>query len=554
MNIDIALDQALTNVRDLYNKYKDDDYMILKTHNYICFQIQSVLENMKKTHDISQARIKEMTQEQDAFIQNFFTNHQYFYVPLTEIFIMYDGVNYHIQREDDILHHVLITISKERQLMPWKKSTKVGIMKRIKETPIFKTVPESDTIQHVLDLLYPSLFYTRDEAKYFLTVIGDNILRKNSEIVHFITPKAKPFIRELNNIAQLVFGINANHTIKYKYYLHDYDVCRLVNISHAVQSENVWGAILQKSALDMLCVACHYSVRYHSSDEYALNHSNDESLGERVFYMQHNSPQSLVTAFVGEYFQPRGELTPISGKPNIEWKDVMYLWKHFLDVKQIPNIMFQPSLKKYMKELMGENYHQSAKTEQTPTPEYIEGYTSKYLPTIQLFLAFWNETVVIEPNEVLMEYEIDELCMLFKRWCDTQKKHHTIPDVMMLDLIQYYYTGITIENNKNVVGIRCIMWDKQMDVQTALNEMSADTNEAEGEAKPLKIVSSYSNLNEHVPPLSPTSQSRTVSVNDAYVWYCKYYSELENKRPLVSKYYFEKYLEYNDQLVFCQNA
>ena len=544
MNIDIALEQALTNVRDLYHKYKEDEYMILKTHNYICFQLQSVLENMKKTHETSQARIKEMTHEQDTFVQNFLNTHQYFYISSTEKFILYDGINYHIRSEDDILHHVLSTISKERQLMPWKKSTKVGIMKRIKETPLVKTVPESDTIQYVLDLLYPSLFHTRDEAKYFLTLIGDNVLRKNSETVHFLTPKAKPFIRELSNISQLVLGVNVSNTIKYKYYLHEYDVCRLVNISNAVQSENVWGAILQKSALDMLCVACHYSIRYHSSDEYVLNISNDESLGNRVFYMQRNSPQSLVNAFVAEYFQPWGDVPQMSSKTTIEWKDVMYLWKHFLEAKQIPNILFQPTLKQHMKELLGDNYHQLAKNEQTPTSEYVEGYTSKYLPTIQLFLAFWNETIVPEPTEGLMEYEIDELCMLFKRWCETHKKHHTISDAMMLDLIQYYYAGVTIENYKNVVGIRCILWDKQMDVQTALNEMtSTDEGEMnEVEPKPLKIVSSYSNLSEHIPPLSPSSQSRAVSVNDAYVWYCKYYSELENKRPLVSKCYFEKYL------------
>ena len=544
MNTDVALEQAFTNVRDLYHKYKDDEYMFLKTHNYICFQLQSVLENMKRAHETSQERIKEMTQEQDTFVKNFLSTHQYFYVTSTEKFIMYDGLNYQIRSEDDILHHVLSTISKERQLMPWKKSTKVGIMKRIKETPLFKTVPESDTIQTVLDLLYPSIFQTRTEAKYFLTVIGDNILRKNTDLVHFVTPRAKPFIRELSNISQLVLGANSSNTIKYKYYLHDYDVCRLVNISNAVQSENVWGAILQKSALDILCVACHYSVRYNSSDEYVLHNCNDETLESHVFYMKHSSPKNLVTTFVGEYFQQWGDAT--QQRCVIEWKDVMYLWKHFLDAKQIPTIVFQHTLKQHLKELLGENYHQTTKTEQTPTPEYVEGYTSKYLPTIQLFLEFWNKTVVFVPDDGLMEYEIDELCMLFKKWCDGQKKHHTISDAMMLDLIQYYYSGVQIENNKNVVGIRCVMWDKQMDVQTALNEMAVEDG-MEGEeasSKPLKIVPSYSNLSEHIAPLSP-SQTRAISVYDAYIWYCKYYSEINDKRPLVSKYYFEKYVGYN---------
>jgi hypothetical protein len=48
-------------------------------------------------------------------------------------------------------------------------------MKRIKENSLLKSIPESYTIQSVLDLLYPTFFPSKVEAKYFLTILGDNI-------------------------------------------------------------------------------------------------------------------------------------------------------------------------------------------------------------------------------------------------------------------------------------------------------------------------------------------------------------------------------------------
>ena len=79
-------------------------------------------------------------------------------------------------------------------------------MKNIKEQSLFNIVPESITIQNVINSLYPILFSSKYAAKYFLTVIGDNILKKNNNHIHFVPLYSKIFIRELNNLSQTMTG------------------------------------------------------------------------------------------------------------------------------------------------------------------------------------------------------------------------------------------------------------------------------------------------------------------------------------------------------------
>ena len=87
---------------------------------------------------------------------------QYFHIISTNHFFVYDGLHYQIFSEDDILHQVLSTISKDRQLLSWKHKTKINIMKRIKNNNLLDTIPESDTIQFVLqnltNMIFPNQF------------------------------------------------------------------------------------------------------------------------------------------------------------------------------------------------------------------------------------------------------------------------------------------------------------------------------------------------------------------------------------------------------------
>jgi hypothetical protein len=589
-------------VEDLLEKYREDSYMSAKLHNYICVQLSTILENNKRRHEESQQRIAELTVEQDEFMERFLNAHLYFYVSTTERFASYDGEQYKLVSEDNILHHILTTITNEKQLMDWKQRTKVYIMKRIKDNALLKSVPESTTIQRVLDYLCPALFETKQDAKYFLTIIGDGLFRKNSELVHFVQPRAKAFLRELANSSLYIFGINATNTFKYKYYDHTYSQCRLVKINDSVENENIWGNILRNVALDMLCVSAHYSIRYGSTDDYIARYSNSTALETYSFFLRNTTPEQLVCRFIDEYLQvslngtipyigvsispsntppnvsnlllvlssPQSSLysqsneTPVvrTGRGDtttrqISWKNMVYLWRHFLESQKLPTVIFQQNLKLLLTQKLYENYKEDT--------EMFIGVSSRFMPAIRTFMYFWETTVSYEEYG---EYEIDELCTIYQQWLsasisnnlttavdrgsrlieNTKDREVPLPassltEKQMLDLIGYYYPNTGIEKDKYVYNIRCSLWDKQMDIQTALSQMKEELR---------------AKLSETENP-----QIYATTVYDAYIWYCKYRSDAVNvpsesdtstmnvskprngddrRNPIVSKLYFEKYV------------
>jgi hypothetical protein len=530
------MDQPLTlakkTIEDLYAKYADNPYMFAKTHNYVCFQLPAILENIQKTHTERQTRNDQLVSEQDSFIHSFLNSNQYFYSSTTERFFHYDGLHYHVFTEDAILHHVLTTITRERnQLMCRKPQTKVYIMKRIKENLLLKTIPESATIQGVLEALVPAVFAKKSEAKYFLTVVGDNLLKKVDNQNHFVSPKAKPFLKELATISQLLIGQNPAASFKHKYYEHAYSDCRLIKVQDTVAQEHVWRPIIQTYGLDLLCVAAHYSHRYESGDTFL---TNDDVLAEYVLYLAKNTPRTLVQQFIDEYLQLlRKDRAPSLGeedrKPSdpashktCSWTNMQYLWRQFLQSKHLPGVMFQNTLKTNLTDHLGDRYDAVQDT-------FLDT-TSKYLPAVQRFLAFWESTMTSSPD-TLAEYEVDEIGALYKQWCGSG----VVPlnDTKILDLIRFYYPTVEIEGDKYIQNIRCRLWDKPLDIQVALSSLK-ETNE-----RPLSLLhpDEISGIESFAPA---SSTKREITVYDAYAHYRKFY---EGKKLLVSKVYFERYLQ-----------
>ena len=515
---------AITTINAIYDKYENNTYMFSKTNNYIINQLPTILDNINTTHIERQQRIEELTQNQDQFIESFLNNNQYFYIPSTENFFFYDGIHYQQFNEDDILYHILSTISREKELSSWKQSTKNAIMKRIRENSLIKSIPESETIQFVIDSLCPLLFKSRTEAKYFLTILGDNIQRKNTNIIHYIDAKSKHFIRNFNNFCQMWIGQSFYQTFKHKYHDHDYNDCRVITISDFVKVETVWNSIITQTGLDMICVACHYSERYGSSDNYALQYSNDAELINDVFYLKQNTTTDIITTFISEYLNVEQRTTlnidTLSRNTQITWRDMQYLWKNFLEARRLPSIMFFQTLKTQLVASLSQYYNES-------TDSFV-GICSKHLPEIQKFLAYWEETIIVDENE--MDFEIEEIIILFRKWCATNNETVTnLNDKQILDVISYFYPELEIERDKYVSHIRSTIWDKQLDIQVALDNMKNGICE--------KVAQQNSDRSQ-----TPSLRSN-ISIYDAYRFYCKYYSNLNTVNKLiVSKAYFEKYV------------
>jgi hypothetical protein len=507
MSLEEILSDSTNTITTLLEKYKGSEYMIQRIKTHINNYLPNTLENELKNYEERVNRNTYLTNEQQLFIQIFLNKNKYFYLPNNNLFYEYNGETYLIIKEDDIIHKLLSSISKERVLLQWKHKTKSNIIKQIKERNLFNSIPETDTIQNVLNVLYPSFFSFKNAAKYFLTIIGDNILKKNTNLIFLVTPQMKQFLNEIDNVALLSIGNNnTTHNFMTKYHEnHPYTCCRLIKINNNFSNE-VWRELLKKIGLDLLCVAAHYSKRYENSDKFIENKS-DEELKSYSYYLKNSTQNIIVEEFSSKYIITTNDC-------KIEWKNLHFVWKQFLSTSYLPNIIYSNSLKNLLREKY--NYDEAS--------DCFIGITSKYLPAHIDFIKFWENTICKDNIELFdNEFEVDELSSLFKLWTKQEKNEQfltngQISEENIVKILKHFLPDIEIIEDKYILNISSSMWNKIKDIETFFIYMKE------------LLVKSEENL-----PL--------ISFDDAYNYYYKF-CNMNSVKLVVSKRYFEKYLYY----------
>ena len=531
----LLIDNTMRCITDLYEKYSDDLYMVSKIHHYISQQLPVLLANLEETRQRSAERTHELTVEQERFMSTFLHEHRYFYVPSNEKFFQYDGHHYSETSENHILHHIVTSISRERNvLMNWKHKTKVSTLKKIKDQNITRSIPESETIQRVLQLFYPLVFSSKKEAKYVLTILGDNVMKKHTSLLHFIHPRAKLFLRNLNNASIMYFNTQCVQTFKYKCHEKHYEMdnqdCRIVPLGDSFDKETVW-EIMEPHVLDILCVACHYSTRYSCSDDFVRIYNTDELLTHYIFKIYNTGPEKMLDEFAKEYLYVMGEdttTTVSSSSPmdqyilqccpqptgdmsqRLSWMSMFYLWKDYLRIHKYPLNLYQPLCKSILCDKIFPSYF-------LKDEDMFAGIGSSKMPVIHRFLKFWESTIVDdEENE---ELEIDEIVVLFRSWLSKKYvnkiEKQNLQEEEILNILRYYYPDLDIEGDKFVYRIRCTLWDKNIDIEAALSVFKEQARE-EGQT--------------------------AVSVYDAYQHYSRFYQTSRHDKLVVGKSYFEKYM------------
>ena len=517
INIEDLKSNCFNAITELFEKYKDHEYMLQRINTHIVNYLPNSLSNECKQHEDRLIRNNFLTNEQQVFIQVFLSKNQYFYLPNNNFFYEYNGSKFFIVKEDDIIHKLLSSISKDRVLMQWKHKTKLNIIKQIRERSLFTCIPETDTIQDILNHLYPAIFTSKNCAKYFLTIIGDNILKKNQNLIFLVSPQMKKILTELDNIAFGSIGTsNATNNFMTKYHEnHSYDNCRLIKINESF-SKNIWREILKKIGLDLLCVAVHYSKRYENSDKFIEN-KTDEDIRNYAYYLKNSNPNTIVSEFCNKY------IISASNDIKLEWKNLHFLWKQFLSNSDLPNIIYSNSLKNILKELY--SYNESS--------DSFIGITSKYLPIQSDFIKFWESSIqVIEHNNNVQafnfEIEIDELCSLFKSWTKLKSEsissNGNISEENVVKILKHFFPNIEIVEDKYVLNVSCVLWDKNSEIEQSFQYIKSQIK---------------------------NDQALTL-FDDAYNHYYKFCNMNSHKSAVVSKRYFEKYLYFklSDYIVY----
>lgn len=545
--------ESLAIVKKMFQQYPN---MKQKIHHYIKNILPGICENACQQQKEREERKNTLEEKSDEFIEEFIAKTRFFYHSPTDLFFTYsDEKMYEVVKEDNIQHLILTTItSKYPELMPWKYKIKIQLMKRIKDNNVLKSIPESETIQDIIQLLVPSLFSSKDSAKYFLTVIGD-ILHKKKSFHYFIHSKTLvPLFKELSQECYKFFGINLLNHFKFKYYEHANDDCRLIQMREISSSSLLYNFIDSVRIINLFCVASHYSTRYVCGDSYLENYCNNYSVINYALYLKNNKGIEILQQFINT-------TTEECVGYHISWKNMLYLWKVFIEDEGIPNIFFNHSLKQmfsvHFSELgiqitsevdMNSNSSNYLGFNATANSNYetenfiIKNRTSKHLPFVCNFISYWENNIVFYNSnntntntnafgeekcyqEEEYEVEIDELLMLFNKSIKksaTTLLHSNASDKMLMGLIRHFYPDVMIEDDKYLIqiGIKPEIWNKQKEIEE-FNEYY----------KMLKISQNSSPVN--------SGQMNSHSLYSIYQSYCKY--AFDKGYNIISKRWFEKY-------------
>jgi hypothetical protein len=474
-----ATTELLNLVKHMCDKYAEDEFMLGKLTAHIA-QLPAAMDAVNQARDDKEQRKKTLITASDEFIERFLNESpHYYYNANVELFFVYDAdaeCNYSVINEDDILHPILTQISGNRELMPWKYKIKNQVLRRIKDRNLLSSIPESQTIQRTLNMLCPTLFRTRDCAKYFLTVIGDVILKKTGsstsdcsvEPIYIATPKARQFIKGLSQECNTLFGTSLLSAFKFKFYEYAFSDCRLMDMNDIAM--DAFSPPFKHRLIDVFCVAAHYSQRYENAEAFLTTQCKDTVTHQRVLYLKHHPEDALIAKFVTTCTEP----SPQSNM-SIPWKNMMYLWKVFIEEERIPNVFFAQALKARLVEHLS-NYSET-------TDSFLQ-ITSKHLPLVTRFKDFWTQTITVNPNDEC-ELEIDEFTALFKQHHhhqlqqvaqpSPQLQSHNHTDAAFLGLIRHFYPDVAIENDKYLMHVSCALWDKRGDVLAAIQEHAAST-------------------------------------------------------------------------------
>jgi hypothetical protein len=471
--------KCVAKVTYLLDKYKDDSYALERIHKYCSEIMPHAIEASVQQHSQREERKTELKETSTAFMDSFINSElTYFYFSNSNIFVTYDGFEFKIISEDDISAKVILELSSNPTLCVWKHKIKASILKRIKERDLSEIVPSSTTVQKVLSLIWPAVFATRDEAKYFLTVVGDAICKKDIENVYFVHDRAKRFIEQLSQGIMFFKGLSASaisHCFRYRYQSTPYSLCRVIKIQG--HGDNLISP--QIDPLEVFFVSQYYSIRYGSADNFLSRASIKSCVQHAKIVADLAGQQKAISWFASEalVLLPYEPNNIIDSENTLDARAIQFIWKRFCQKNKIPSIINLNQIVSLLRTLPAF----AARYDDSRSTFLCVAGNTEYLPSVALFNEFWQATIkeTHHLDEDSIEYEleqleIDEIVTLLGSWLRKNGKikttHAPLEDEEVLACIKHFFPHVRVEDNKYVFGISCSLWNKQKDIKDFLDD------------------------------------------------------------------------------------
>ena len=122
---------------------------------------------------------------ENEIVDRFLNENKVYFNSTSQLYIYYNKNDYSIMNIEDITIHIFNYIKECRENVTTDSKYKIKnkIIKKAKEQDIKNNIPDSETIQLILNFLCPNIFKSKIESKYFLILLGDVINGKNDKII-----------------------------------------------------------------------------------------------------------------------------------------------------------------------------------------------------------------------------------------------------------------------------------------------------------------------------------------------------------------------------------
>jgi len=480
MSFKIIMKKSLNVIKRLFIEYKHNQYVLDKLENLIIHTLPVQVKTWEYEAEKSNIKTK-----MNSFIETFFNSEiTYLYCKSKNMYIEYDGKNYKQISEDNLLYNILEEISRIKELREKKQEIKDLIFQKIKQNIFEHSIPESITIQTIINYLWPVLFKSKVESKHFLCLLGDNILKKKTTCNFVISEKSYKFIKHIGDCYKDYFS-NRDIVTNFNRYLKEDKMNRLLDFDLNIDNEYYWKFFIDNFILNLVSVSLHYSNRYDNSEKYLQ--SKIENRKKIMIFKNKDNVFNLL-----DYFYNQEIIQKEDCYLNLE--EIYYLWCSFLSNENIPFLFKEEKAKSLLDNYLLSHNEMKIMNQEKFRYKFIH---NEKIDLLRKFDFFWNANVEQRLNE---ELEISEIKFLFKN-----KYKKKCEDAEIRDILKYRY-NIKIKNNKTILHFYCNLWDKK----ESINKVIQNDN--------IEITDNFIDL---------------------YKQYCKYLKK-QNDELIVSKSYFLK--------------
>ena len=450
--------ELLSYLQTIYTKYQENSFAIEKFNSYL-YNVNDYIEHQVEEKNYRDTRKEQLEHYQAQFQSTFLKENNLLYIPDSSLFITYDSNDYTIVQEDSIWSRILSRINREKHLIPWKQKVRIEILMQIKNNYLTQTIPESETIQKVLSIFSSSIVPNKHFAKYFLTILGDAILRKQTTNIYLTESSISKFLESLQYELNKYVKNNISSMFKMKYHNHDYKCLRLFPLHENITMTFLWENLIKQNGLNIVAVACHYSNIYKSADNFLTSSTNKE-LKEHVLLLQNKTKEDFVAMFADEMLEKSESLS-------MKQSEMLFTWKQFLKRHKLFYLMFHKDFFDNISSLFTLNEHK----------EYM-GVTCESIGYIKYFNRFIEETCTVYTDDDIGSsfscYEISELVHLFSSWIQVENAGNKIQidETLFLQLVQHFHPNMNIKDNRYITNCSNTLWNKQQKVNDFLTTLT----------------------------------------------------------------------------------